>query len=199
MTLQLALNTQPGTSAAIVQPEPLPSLVSNASDDSAMVDVEADQKTIVVFESCIDGGVRMTVGGVYLVPEDSERELIPHRYIMNNTSGILWKGPSLLPYIFWAHIPEDKNLDVLQQAVCTCLLIAYDSIFTDFSFSSWPAIHARSWDSHAIVCSRYPYAVYAAGISAWAVRSLFTRRSTRFKILTVICSRGTLSVGKYTG
>ena len=74
----------------------------------------------------------MTFDGVYLVPEESERELFPNRYIMNSTSGILWKGPSLLPYIFWAHIPVDENLDVLQQAVCACLLTVHNKIVLSF-------------------------------------------------------------------
>ena len=122
MTLPLTSDTQVSTSTAIPQPESLPSLVSGATDDFAMLDTEVDHKIIIVFEGCIDGGVEMTAGGVYLVPADSERELVPHRNTMNNIGAILWKGPSLLPYIFWAHIPEDENLDVLQQAVCIRLL-----------------------------------------------------------------------------
>ena len=78
-----------------------------------------DEDIVIVFTDCIIGGVEMTVGGVYLVPADCDRELIPNRYIMNNGSAILWTGPRLLPYIFWAHIPKDPNLDVFQQAVCT--------------------------------------------------------------------------------
>ena len=118
VTLQLTPNTEASTSTAIPQPESLPSLVSSAIDDVAMLDTEVDRKVIIVFERCIDGGVEMTVGGIYLVPKDSERVRVPNRNIMNNISGILWTGPSFLPYIFWAHIPEDPNLDVLQQAVC---------------------------------------------------------------------------------
>ena len=74
-----------------------------------------------VYERAIEGGVKCIRDPngtwVLLLPPEHERELQPGRKIMNSKSSILWLGPRLMPYLFWAHIPEDKRLEDFQPSV----------------------------------------------------------------------------------
>ena len=73
-------------------PPPLPIVSGSGADSSSTVDDEgSDSREItVVFGDVILGGVRMTKGGVYLVPPDSQRERSPCRLILNCGSAMLW-------------------------------------------------------------------------------------------------------------
>ena len=51
------------------------------------------------------------------------RDVLPSRFVMNNKSSILWKGLLLLPPEFWKHIPQDRRLDLFQQAVRTLIIL----------------------------------------------------------------------------
>ena len=114
-----ALDIIPDVETLPTPPLPIASGSGAASSTTIDNDSSDDHEITVVFGNVILGGVRMTKEGVYLVPPDSERERNPCRLILNCGSTILWLGTILLPYIFWAHIPNDPNLDVLQQAVST--------------------------------------------------------------------------------
>lgn len=80
-------------------------------------DADGNEETVVVLKNVVHGGVRMTRDGIYLLPPEDERNTTPSRCVLNYTSSILWIGPKTIHYLFWAHIPKDANLDVLQQAV----------------------------------------------------------------------------------
>ena len=91
-------------------------------ETSTTCQCHSDQETVkFVYQRAIEGGVKCVRDPngtwVLLIPPECERELQPGRKVMNSKSSILWFGPHLMPYLFWAHIPEDKRLEKLQPSV----------------------------------------------------------------------------------
>ena len=121
---KVTLDVTPSPETIDTEPSPSPEASSSAHQCETSTTCEcpsAQEEVKFVYKRAIEGGVKCIRGPngtwVLLIPPDHDRELQPGRKVMNAKSSILWLGPHLMPYIFWAHIPEDKRLDRLQPSV----------------------------------------------------------------------------------
>ena len=120
------------TEATSPEPEPTPpepvlnqpsaSSPTHQCEDSATCHCHSAQENVkFIYKRAVEGGVKciLNADGTWsiIIPHDRDRKLKPGSNIMGNRSRVLFSGPRLMPYLFWAHLPQDKRLDSFQPSV----------------------------------------------------------------------------------